>query len=198
MYIAKAQGCDEYKHNTWGGERETITHYPVGLKQTLQSLRDITYRKKDTFAAFLLCISPRREEEERREGFFFLRLRRRLLQILKWAEKCLLLQHRILLRVNSGMGRRGVKAELSCRSKHPSLRVRSPVFVGVGLDYFIRNHSWNNVVLRVLVIRWIVNRPPAWVPPWLYYLLFITLASNQISERLKTIFRTREIKGWME
>lgn len=90
------------------------------------------------------------EEEERREGF--LRLRRRLLQILKWAEKCLLLQHRILLR-GSGMGGRGVEAELSCRSKHPSLRVGSPVLVGVGLDYFIRNHSWNGVVLGVLVIH---------------------------------------------
>lgn len=32
----------------------------MGLKQSLQSFRDITYRKKYTFAFFLLCISPRR------------------------------------------------------------------------------------------------------------------------------------------
>lgn len=113
----------------------------------------------DTKAFFLSCnltrYQKRRGEEKRsgRKKTRVLRLRRRLLQILKWAEKCLLLQHRILS--GSGMGRRRVKAELSCRSKHPCLRVGSPVFVGVGvgLDYIIRNHSWNSVVLWVLVIH---------------------------------------------
>lgn len=133
------------------GDNHTLSS---GFETNLTIFEGHNIQKERYFCRLLIMyLTQKRRGGEKGRVFFFLRLRRRLLQILKWAEKCLLLQHRILLRVSSCMGRRGVKAELSCRSKHPSLGVGSPVFVGVGLDYFIRNRSWNNVVLRVLVIR---------------------------------------------
>lgn len=83
----------------------------------------------------------------------------RFLQVFEGAEEGFLLQNGVNS-VETTLPTCSSRVVVSVWAKHPSLRMRSPVLIGLGLDYFIWDHRWLGMFLWVLVVDRYVYTPP--------------------------------------